>query len=105
MGVIFIGKDTPGSAALHPGLFSRHPSGAKVYSISFISGFYIDICVDREVHATAGLAWELHLKSFGGSRGIYALNLRLKPYGFSPGPKGQTAQASLQGHKCPCSLR
>ncbi len=33
------------------------------------------------------------------------LNLRLKPQGFSPGPKGQTAQVSLQGHKCPCSLR
>ncbi len=33
------------------------------------------------------------------------LNLRLKPQGFSPGPKGQPAQVSLQGHKCPCSLR
>jgi len=33
------------------------------------------------------------------------LNLRLKSQGFSPGPKGQTAQASLQGHQCPCSLR
>ncbi len=33
------------------------------------------------------------------------LNLRLKRQGFSPGPKGQPAQASRQGHKCPCSLR
>ncbi len=33
------------------------------------------------------------------------LNLRLKRQGFSPGPKGQPAQVSLQGHKCPCSLR